>query len=214
MFLSSIFLYTEVVMNRINHCVKMLPVLFFMICCITNSALSQTGAAYDVIIVYSTGNVHSGSGKVDATSTPTPANENMKTVAEKLASALISKKIRAKAVLVSEVKTPDEMMSSKVLVLGSPAYFSNVSWQFKKFVDEQFMLIWRQNDRLNDHKVAAFCMAAEESSAEKVIENIKDLIINTHGILGPTMIVLGKNSPDQVKEAVGKFADDIEKLIK
>ncbi|MFA6472652.1 MAG: hypothetical protein WCU00_11495 [Candidatus Latescibacterota bacterium] len=204
-------------MNRLNICVKMLASLSFIACSLTTQALGQSGSAApvtDVIIVYATGNVHTGPGKVDATSTPTPANENMKTVAGKLVSALTAKKISAKAVLASDVKNPDEMMKSKLIVLGSPAYFSNVSWQFKKFVDEQFMLIWRQNNRLNNHKVAAFCMAAEESSAEKVIENLKDLVINARGTWGPTMTVLGKNSPDQVKEEVDTFADALEAFIK
>lgn len=205
-------------MDRINDCMRMSAALFLIFCCFATQILGQAGnspaSGTDVMIVYSTGNVHTGPGKADATSTPTPAKENMKTVAEKLVSALTAKKISAKAVLVSEVKTPDEMIKSKVLVLGSPAYFSNVSWQFKKFVDEQFMLIWGQKNRLNNHNVAAFCMAAEEPSAQKVLEIIRDLVSDTRGTFGPTMTVLGKNTPEQVNQAVDKFADDIAAFIK
>ncbi len=164
----------------------------------------------DVLIVYSTGNVRAGTMKADAVTTPTPAKENMKTVAEKLAAALTAKKISARAVLVSDVKTHEEIMRPRVLVLGSPAYFNNVSWQFMKFVDELFWPIWLDANKLQNHKAAAFAMADHEQSCHKVNEIIRTLVTNARGTFGPSMVVVGNNNPDQVNQAVEKFAGEIE----
>jgi flavodoxin len=168
----------------------------------------------DVLIVYSTGNVRTGTMKADAVTTPTPATENMKTVAEKLATALTARKISAKAVLASEVKTYEEIMKPSVLVLGSPAYFNNASWQFMKFIDELFWPIWLDTNKLQNHKAAAFAMADHEQSCHKVNEIIRALVTNARGTFGPTMVVVGNNTPEQVNQAVEKFAGEIESFGK
>lgn len=197
-----------------------MALLFGLVCVglASSQAFEQAGndpsSGPDVLIVYSTGNVRAGTMKADAVTTPTPAKENMKTVAEKLAAALIAKKISAKAVLASEVKTHEEIMKPGVLVLGSPAYFNNVSWQFMKFVDELFWPVWLSKNKLENHKAAAFAMADHEESCHKVNEIIRALVTNARGSFGPTMVVVGNNTPEQVNLAVEKFAGEIESFGK
>ncbi len=177
-------------------------------------ALGQSGndspSGPDVLIVYSTGNVRTGTMKADAVTTPTPVKENMRTVAEKLAAALMAKKIDARAVLVSDVKTHEEILKPGVLVLGSPAYFNNASWQFMKFIDEMFWPIWLDKNKLQNHKAAVFSMADHEGSCHKVNDILKTLVTNARGTVGPAMVVVSKNTPDQVNRAVEQFAGEIE----
>jgi hypothetical protein len=183
---------------------------------LTSPAFGQAAPAakkVDVLIIYSSGNVPPA-GKSDAVTTPTPAKENMKTISRKLEKALAAKKLTVRLASVSEKITPQDILASGIVVMGSPSYWSNVSWQMKKYIDEQFTPFYSLKGRMNKHKAAAFSMAEVEPSAKSTIGILRELITQNDGDFGPTMIVLDANPPAEVQKRVNTFADDIAAFLK
>ena len=168
----------------------------------------------DVLIVYSSGNKPVGGGQPDAVTTPTPGNENMKTVTDKLAASLSSKKLTVRVALAHEIKTPDEIFASRILVIGSPSYFWNVSWQIKKFFDERFSEMSSRKERLGKHPVAAYTQAGGKDGADLTITAVREAVNRWNGTFGPTMSLLAGNKPDEVNQSVEKFAGEIAALLK
>lgn len=80
--------------------------------------------------------------EVDAVTGPTPVKENCRSIAQKLASALRDKKLVVRVAKATEVKHRNEILHPRVVVLGSPARFWNVSWEMKKLLDDQFGQIY------------------------------------------------------------------------
>ena len=192
-----------------------MPVFLVLLIPAATTVFGQAGAPakkVDVLIIYSSGNV-TPSGKEDAVTTPTPAKENMKTVSEKLEKALIAKKLTVRLASYTEKITPDDIMASGILVMGSPSYWSNVSWQMKKYIDEQFTPFYYIKGHMNKHKAAAYSMAEWEPSANRTNEVIRELITQNDGVFGPTMTVLVPHSPEEVQKRIDKFADDIAAFI-
>jgi hypothetical protein len=178
--------------------------------------LSSSGQAatptVDVLIIYSSGNVPPP-GKEDAVTTATPAKENMKTVSEKLEKALSAKKLTVRLASVSGKITPRDILASGIVVMGSPSYWSNVSWQMKKYIDEQFTPFYGMEGKLKKTKAAAYSMAEVEFSAGRTIGVLRDLITQNDGDFGPTMTVLVPQSPEEIQNRITKFADDIAAFI-
>ena len=174
---------------------------------------TQTGEP-DVLIIFATGNVPQSGAKEDAVTTPTPAGENMKTLSEKLSAALTARKLTVRLASVSGKITPEDILASRIVIMGSPSYWSNVSWQMKKYIDEQFTPFYSMKGRMNKHKAGAFSMAAVEPSADKTIEVLKELIVENDGTFGPSMTVAGRITPEEVAGRIAAFADRIAEFIK
>ncbi len=191
-------------------CLSMFPTAPFF----PAHAAQAQDKAPDILIVYSSGSKPVGGGQPDAVTTPTPADENMKTVTEKLSTALIARKLTVRVALAHEIRTPEEIFASRVLVIGSPSYFWNVSWQIKKFFDERFSEMSSRKDRLGKHKVAAYTQAGGKEGADLTIAAIQQAVNRWNGTFGPTMSLLAGNKPDEVKPAIEKFADEIVTLVK
>lgn len=168
----------------------------------------STSKKVDVLIIYASGNVPTV-GKEDAVTTPTPAKENVRTVSEKLEKALTAKKLTVRLASVTEKITPQDILASGIVVMGSPSCWSNVSWQMKKYIDEQFTPFYRMEGHMKKTKAGAFSMAEWEPSANRTVEVIRELITQNDGVFGPTMTMLASTSPEEIGKRIGKFADDI-----
>lgn len=162
----------------------------------------------DVLIIYSSGNVPPD-GKRDAVTTPTPSAENMKTVAQKLEKALKKRKLSVRLASVEENIPPEELLTAKVLVLGSPAYWSNLSWQMKKYVDETLTPMFSMPGKMKGLKTAAFSMANLEPNAMKTIDALFDVVTIFQGACGPYMFVLVRQTPEEKQQRIDQFADKI-----
>lgn len=188
-----------------------------LILCAALEAAGQAGSQAkgpDVLIIYATGDVPPSTGKSDALTTPTPAKGNMKTLSEKLSASLTGKKLTVRLASVSERIPPKDILASRMVIMGSPSYWSNVSWQMKKYIDEQFTPFYSIKGRMNKTKAGAFSMAASETSANRTIEVLKELIVENNGSFGPTMVVAGKVTPEETAVKIAAFADQIAEFIK
>jgi flavodoxin len=177
----------------------------------------------DILIIYSTGTpfnwevVTSNRNRsdkemqeLDAISTPTPPIENCKSIAVKLGRALQSQKLKIRLKEVSEITHRSEILNARMVILGSPAYFGNVSWKMKKLFDEQFHKIYLlEKGRLAKRRVAAFSMAEIEPSANAALKAIKAVVSDCRGRFGPTKVFLTKHSGKEVKKRIKKFAKEL-----
>lgn len=169
----------------------------------------------DVLLIYSSGTPSITISKMspessDAVTCPTPEKENMKTVSEKLGTELRSKKLTVRVAESHEIKHPDEILQARMVIIGSPSYFGNVSWPIKKFFDELFGKIYASgSERLDGKRIAAFSMAEIEPSARHTLETIQRAVSDCRGTFGPTMIVLTEHSEQDIIERVTEFAEQI-----
>ena len=72
----------------------------------------------------------------------------------------------------------EELASGDGLVLGSPTYFSNVSWQMKKLIDESIVL-YRADHQLKDKIGGCFTSAGTERDAKDCVK-IMELTLGLH----------------------------------
>ncbi len=120
--------------------------LFLLTAALVSGASAGTGPP-DVLVIYDSGLPSKTISEVtaadnDVMAGPTPKVTNCKTVAQELAATLESRGLVVRVVEASAVKNPKVIHQARVIVLGSPARFWNVSWRMKKFSDEQFGRIY------------------------------------------------------------------------
>lgn len=190
--------------------------MLFTWCCFTatdadSQNVSRQFKGPDALIIYSSG---TPSGTItdlapDAVTLPTPVSENMKTLSDKLVAALAAKGVTARAVPALDVRNKLDILTARVVVIGSPSYFGNVSWQVKKLIDEVYGVLYRMRDKAKRPPHAAFSMAEIEPSAKETLAEIGKATK-----IGPTMIVLVTNIQDEVTHRVNAFADSIAEFIK
>jgi flavodoxin len=193
----------------------LLSLLFavFTMPCITASSQEK---GPDVLIIYTSG-IPRGTisdPKADAVTLPTPKEVNVRTVAGKISESLQKNGLTVRAVHASEVKNHEEILRSGMIILGSPSYFSNVSWELKKLIDEQFVRIYAMNGRLNGKRVAAFSMAEVIPSSEATLTVLKNTVADCQGVFGPTMAFLVKQPSEEVDTLIGTFVDELLKSLK
>lgn len=181
---------------------------------------NKQAVAPDVLLVYSSGTPFITISKMnpesfDAVSCPTPAEENMKTVANKLAVLLRSHKLIVRIAESQEIKHPGEVLDARMVIIGSPSYFGNVSWPIKKFLDEIFGKIYASgSERLNGKRIAAFSMAEIEPSARHTLDTIKRAVGDCRGTFGPSVIVLTQHSEQEVTKRINEFAEKISSFLR
>lgn len=174
----------------------------------------------DVLIIYSTGTPVDSPGDLsseeyDSITLPTPKRENVKTVTEKLGISLRKKNFVVRVVEASEIRHQDELFNARLIIIGSPSYLGNVSWKIKKFMDEFFYRIYSSGKkRLGGKCIAAFSMAEIEPSAQKTLDAIRTAVGDYRGTFGPTMIVLTKQTEQEIKEHITRFTEQVALEIK
>lgn len=152
---------------------------------------------------------------VDAVSCPTPAAVNCKTLAEQTAATLRKKRLNVKAVAAGDVKSRDEILGARLVVLASPSYFGGVSWKLHKLFDEKFFEIHvLGGERLAKKPFAALIMGKSEPKCAKSVEAAAGIVKACNGTPGPSTIVLVSDGADEVKAKVAKFADEIAGRLK
>jgi flavorubredoxin len=181
---------------------------------------AQNDEQLDVLIIYSSGTPFKTVSdmkpkEVDAVTSPTPVNWNCKKIAENLGTALGSRKCTVRIANVTEIKHRNEILDARLVVLGTPARFWNVSWEMKKLLDEQFGKIYvMEKNKLGKKRIAAFAMAEIKGSAEDALEAIERMVGDCNGRFGPTAIFLTEHSRSEVEERIEKFADVLAKFGK
>ena len=168
----------------------------------------------DILLIYSSGNVPAEGQKADAVTCATPKNENVKTLATKLAAALTEKKISVRLVEATEVKDYKELLDAKMIVLASPAYFSNVSWSMKKMFDERLGPVYSIKEKLNKKPTASLVYAHAQQSADAATKIIADTITTCNGEMKASATLLLTQTPDERNAKIAELAEKIVAAIK
>ena len=187
--------------------------------CATSSTVAPDGAKPpDVLIIHAAGTPVSGkvtAKNVHAVSCPTPMAVNCRTLADQTAAALRGKGLSAGAVAAGEVKSRDEILSARLVVLASPSYFGDVSWKMHKMFDEMFFQIHvLGGDRLGGKPCATLIMGKSEPKCAKSVEAATAAAKACNGTAGPSAIVLAADSSEQSKQKIAAFADAIAAALK
>lgn len=195
--------------------VRLLLKLVFIYFSLFIKADSQTITEHDILIIYSSGFPYASISEIDTLSidnltTPTPKLINCKTIAQKLFSLFNEKELKTKILETSEVNYWKEILSSKVVILGTPTYFWNMSWEMKKLIDEKFgqIYIHGKGEKIKT-KFCIFTISEIETSAIQTIGKIKQVLDDCRLEKGDELVLLTKYSVKDVEWRISRFVDDI-----
>ena len=194
-------------MKEHNIFLMILFIIMFSSLCFAENT-TPPNISTDILLIYSSGIPHITISDIkpdefDGVSCPTPEDENMRTVSEKLAAQLQKKNLKVSIIEAGKVKNRIEIINARLVIIGSPSYFGNVSWPVKKFLDEIFGEIYASvKGRLNKKRIAAFSMAEIVPSANSTLNAIKQAVHDCQGTFGSTMIITTKYSKKEVKEQI------------
>lgn len=168
----------------------------------------------DILLIFSSGTPykdirHFGAGEIDAITMATPMKENCRSIAEKIGSLLRERKLNVTVMEATKIKHRSEILSARLVVIGSPSHFGNVSWEIKKVLDEQFWKIYLLRKGLNKKRIAGFAMAEIKPSAENTLRAIEMAVNDCRGRFGPTAIFLTKHSTEEINQELKNFADQL-----
>ena len=146
---------------------------------------------------------------VHATTLPTPYPVNVREIARKLAYELRKKdKISTIYGHISDIERPDEILRFDLICIGSPTYFSNMSWQVKKFFDYVFSrYYYNREDKLNDRSFSCFTMAADGDSAIACLNIMEKGIKSVSQSIVPGMAALEGMNEAELEEKIKVYAE-------
>ncbi len=174
--------------------------------------------AVDVLIIYASGTPEGGQADagaaVQTTTLPTPRARNVKTLSESLGEALKAKGLAVRVVETGDIKDGEEVKAAKALVLGSPVYFSNVSWRMARLLDETFYPIFSTREKLSGKPVAGIAMGGGEGGAKSVLDIMQRVVESCGGKWGPVAAFSGRTSDEDAQRMIGELADGIAAKVK
>jgi len=169
----------------------------------------------DVLIIHAAGTPFAEADRftpanVDAVSCPTPVALNCKTVAERAAEALRAKPLDVRVVEASEIKNRRQLLEPRAVVLASPTYFGTASWKMHKLIHEQLWQFFALGGkRLEGRLFATIVTGRTEGPANQCAGVLQGAVKSCNGTVGPGLVVLIGQKPEEVAERAAKFADDL-----
>jgi NAD(P)H dehydrogenase (quinone) len=100
-------------------------------------------------------------------------------ICERMAKAIARGAERNSEVIIKSVEeaNPKELLDADVIILGSPCYFANMSWQMKKFIDDSV----EYYGQLKGKKGGCFVSSATLKDGKDALLALK-LALEIHGI--------------------------------
>ncbi len=119
-------------------------------------------------------------------------------ITERMAKSIAQGASEGGEVIVKEVAEAkiDDLLSANVIVLGSPTYFANMSWQMKKFIDESV----EHYGKLKGRRGGCFVSSATRKDGESALHFLK-VALEIHGmevLEGP--VCLGVPTEEELRE--------------
>ena len=132
-------------------------------------------------------------------------------MAEEIAEGLRSRGIDVDVRRIEDCRVRD-LRAADVLVLGSPTYFSNMSWQVKRLVDESIEL-YTSGD-LSGKVFGCFTSAGTRRDAEECIKML-ELAFGFHHRMRsvPGIYATSGESREQIRERCREYAGLIAKAL-
>jgi len=164
----------------------------------------------DVLIVYDGGALYktiAPAADEGAIAGATAASVNCRTIAERLGAALESRNLTVRLAGAAEIRDYRELLEARMVVLGSPVRFSNMSWEMKRLMDEHFYGVYtRARPEFARRKVAAFAMGEVEPGARAALDAIAVAVRECGGTPGDTLAVVAGTSRADAERDIRQFA--------
>ncbi len=165
-------------------------------------------AGPDVLIVYDASRPYKTVAPAadDAVTGASAASINCRIAAERLGAALEARNLTVRLVPVSEIRDYRELLEPRMLVLGSPVRFSNVSWQMKKLFDDHFYRIYTSaRQEFATRRLAAFAVGEVEPAAQAALDSMRSATHDCGGTLGATLVLLTGSSRTEAERDIRQF---------
>jgi hypothetical protein len=177
--------------------------------CALAGAASGAAAAPDVLIVYDAGPVYKTVAPAadDVVAGASAAVVNCRTAAERLGAEFEARKLTVRLAAVADIHDRRELLEARLLVLGSPVRFSNVSWEMKKLFDEQFYRIYMTaRPEFARRRIAAFAVGEVEPAARGALEVMRAAVHDCGGTLEQTLVLLSGAGRVEAARDIREFA--------
>ena len=152
---------------------------------------------------------------IQATTLPTPFPINVREISRNLAHELRQRgHIRAVYLHVSDIDLAEVLLGYDVICIGTPTYFSNMSWPVKKFYDYALSRFYfTRKKKLTDRSLSVFTMASDGDSALACINVMeKGLKAVTNDIV-PGIVVIQGIDKEELEKRIKVYADRLEKEL-
>jgi hypothetical protein len=189
------------------------------------AAVSQAcyGRDFRVLILYDSGNESLRLGdipdyrypSVQATTLPTPFPVNVRYLSRKLAHELRERgHIRAVYAHISEIDLAETLLGYDLICIGSPTYFSNMSWPVKRFYDYSLSrFFFTREKKLTDRSFSVFTMGVDADSALDCVEIMEKGLRHVTNDLVPGMVASQEMNEDELDRKIQVYADRLEKEL-
>jgi len=199
--------------------IAIISALLLLAAALTALALASKGAdpakAPDVLIIHAAGTPFAGydaytPANVDAVSCPTSVVLNCQTVAERVAEALRARGLDVRVVEAAQITKRQQFLEPRAVVLASPTYFGSASWKMHKLIQEQLWQFFALGGKRIDGRLFATLVTAHaEAGATQCTGVLQGAVKSSGGTVGPGLVVLVSQKPDEVNAHVTKFADEL-----
>jgi flavodoxin len=179
------------------------------------SRAADPAKAPDVLIIHAAGTPFAGydaytPANVDAVSCPTSMVLNCQTVAERVAEALRARNLDVRVVEAAQITKRQQFLGPRAVVLASPTYFGTASWKMHKLIQEQLWQFFALGGKRIDGRLFATLVTAHaEAGATQCTGVLQGAIKSSGGTVGPGLVVLVSQKPDEVNARAAKFADEL-----
>lgn len=114
--------------------------------------------------------------------------------------------------LVEETK-PEDLLEYDGIVVGSPTYFSNISWQVKRLIDESIVL-YRDGHQLEGKVGGCFTSSGTHKDAEDCIRMI-EIALGVHHRMSMVPGIIGASwlKDEQLAEICRKYGEEIARKL-
>jgi len=137
---------------------------------------------------------------------------NTKKMAEAIGKGAKQLKITVKLKTVEECSLND-LAEADGIVIGSPTYFSNVSWQVKKLIDESIAL-YREERQLRDKVGGCFTSSGTRRDGEDCIRMLQIAFGFHHKLkMAPGIVRVSDDSEGEVSKMCQEYGMKIAKQI-
>jgi hypothetical protein len=151
----------------------------------------------------------------DIVTSATPMVINCHKIAKGIEEYLAGNGVATKILRSNEIADYRILKNCRLLVIGTPSRFWNVSWEIKKFIDENFSKIGAfEKKAMDKHLVAAFAMSEIVGGSEAALRSIRRAVNDINGKFGPTATFLTDFNKRQLYREINRFGNDIIKLLK
>lgn len=180
---------------------------------IPSTAAAEPVVRPNVLILY-----HGGvqAARADALTHATTPDVNVERIAQALEEEFLSLGARVVRKPIEQITSPGQLRGFEAILLGSPVWFSNMSWPMKRFFDTTLYQVYvQESNRLQGTLMSAFCTVMESgASGPRALESIQGGMEHLSDRVLPGLVIQTSWSDAQWRPAVRAFAQRIQKACR